>query len=169
MSKCEHLKAHVNSSCVLFLCLTFSKKKIIMLTVLAAMLNIILFIVDLCRLCQACVFFCHLCCLYPYHPCMVYLPTDIYHKKSTKCKWICHTWILWAMSCLSRFSRVFFQVGSDRFLEHQVRPRGALTDATWEWLWDLRKETVLGKKSTHIPQMVAKKGWFTNVESKISP
>ena len=51
------LKAHVNSSCVLFLMPDFGQKNlIIMLTVLVAMLNIILFIVDLCRLCQTCVF-----------------------------------------------------------------------------------------------------------------
>ena len=36
--------------------------------------------------------------IYPYHPCMVYLAIHLPYK-STKCRYIYHTWILWVYTC----------------------------------------------------------------------
>ena len=62
---------------------------------------------------------------FPYHPCMVYLPTFGWYK-STKRRWIYHTWILWDWIWIFPWYHfiftIFFPWTKDWFCRDTARP-----------------------------------------------
>ena len=113
-------------------------------------------------------FFCHLCCLYPYHPCMVYLPTFTIKNQPNVGEYAIHgSYSMGYVMSIPIFSRFFSsRFGSCRNIKCDLGV-----------LWPMQHENDLEicvrkrclEKSTHISPNGGEKCWFTNVESKISP